>query len=173
MVPQHVNAFPAHAARPPLDFAPVALVADDDRVIRELCREVLETEALRVLTASNGQEALAIAEAWVPDVLVTDVTMPGLDGFGLVRALRRPRRPVGRGGARRSRDPDEAVRRRRARDRGPERCAVSRAAAAPERDGRARRLNRGSATESESNPAGARRLRRRSAGQHRPAPAAP
>ena len=34
MVPQHVNAFPAHAARPPLDFAPVALVADDDRVIR-------------------------------------------------------------------------------------------------------------------------------------------
>jgi CheY-like chemotaxis protein len=85
MVPQHVNAFPAHAARPPLDFAPVALVADDDRVIRELCREVLETEALRVLTASNGQEALAI-----------DVTMPGLDGFGLVRALRRlyPEIPV-------------------------------------------------------------------------------
>jgi CheY-like chemotaxis protein len=96
MVPQHVNAFPDNAARPPLDFAPVALVADDDRVVRELCREVLETEALRVLTASNGQEALAIAEAWVPDVLVTDVTMPGLDGFGLVRALRRlyPEIPV-------------------------------------------------------------------------------
>lgn len=77
------------ATKPSLDFAPVVLIADDDRVIRELCREVLEAEALRVLTAANGQEALALAEAWMPDVLVTDVVMPSLDGFGLVRALRR------------------------------------------------------------------------------------
>jgi two-component system OmpR family response regulator len=86
----------AQAARPSLDFAPVALIADDDRVIRELCRELLEAETFRVLTAANGQEALALAEAWIPDVLVTDVVMPSLDGFGLVRALRRlyPEVPV-------------------------------------------------------------------------------
>jgi two-component system OmpR family response regulator len=79
-----------------LDFAPIVLIADDDGVIRELCREYLEDAPLRVLTAANGQEALALAEAWVPDVLVTDVAMPQLDGFGLVRALRRlyPEVPV-------------------------------------------------------------------------------
>jgi CheY-like chemotaxis protein len=72
-----------------LDFAPVVLIADDDRVIRELCRESLADEPVRVLTAASGQEALALAEAWIPDLVVTDVSMPHLDGFGLVRALRR------------------------------------------------------------------------------------
>ena len=96
MIPQPVTTLPSHGSRPPLDFAPVALIADDDRVVRELCRDVLQAEALRVLMATNGQEALAIAEAWIPDVLVTDVVMPSLDGFGLVRALRRlyPEVPV-------------------------------------------------------------------------------
>jgi CheY-like chemotaxis protein len=96
MMPRSVSPLSTEGGRPSLDFAPVALIADDDRVVRELCREVLEAEALRVLTASNGQEALALAEAWIPDVLVTDVAMPSLDGFGLVRALRRlyPEVPV-------------------------------------------------------------------------------
>jgi CheY-like chemotaxis protein len=96
MIPRTVAPLPTQSVRSPLDFAPVALIADDDRVVRELCREVLEEQALRVLTAANGQEALAIAEAWIPDVLVTDVGMPSLDGFGLVRALRRlyPEVPV-------------------------------------------------------------------------------
>src|SRR4026207_1908791 len=96
VIPQPITTVPSHGRRPPLDFAPVALIADDDRVIRELCRDVLQAEALRVLMATNGQEALAIAEAWIPDVLVTDVVMPSLDGFGLVRALRRlyPEVPV-------------------------------------------------------------------------------
>jgi CheY-like chemotaxis protein len=96
MMARNVTPLSTQTSRPSLDFAPVALVADDDRVIRELCREVLEAEAIRVLTAANGQEALALAEAWIPDVLVTDVVMPSLDGFGLVRALRRlyPEVPV-------------------------------------------------------------------------------
>jgi DNA-binding NtrC family response regulator len=79
-----------------LDFAPVVLIVDDDRVLRELCRDSLSDEPLRVLTAADGLEALALAEAWVPDVVMTDVEMPRLDGFGLVRALRRlyPEVPV-------------------------------------------------------------------------------
>jgi CheY-like chemotaxis protein len=65
------------------------LIADDDRVMRELCCESLADEPVRVLTAVNGREALALAEACIPDLVVTDVSMPQLDGFGLVRALRR------------------------------------------------------------------------------------
>ena len=72
-----------------LDFAPVVLIADDDRMIRELCREALEHDHVRVLTAANGEEALALADRWMLDVLVTDIAMPGVDGFGLLRALRR------------------------------------------------------------------------------------
>ena len=151
MIPRTVTPLPTQSSRPSLDFAPVALIADDDRVIRELCREVLEAEALRVLTAANGQEALALAEAWIPDVLVTDVVMPSLDGFGLVRALRRlyPEVPVimitgdeeydgpshrgGRGRAWGRRDLHQALRRRGARGGGPERGALPRAEA-PIRD---------------------------------------
>jgi len=72
-----------------LDFAPVVLVVDDDRMIRELCREALEHESLHVLTAANGEEALALADQWMLNVLVTDIRLPGLDGFGLCHALRR------------------------------------------------------------------------------------
>jgi two-component system, chemotaxis family, chemotaxis protein CheY len=73
---------------PSLDFAPVILVVDDERQIRELCRELLGRDFLRVVTAANGIEALELADRWILDVLVTDVAMPGLDGFGLLRALR-------------------------------------------------------------------------------------
>ncbi|HEX2500578.1 MAG TPA: response regulator [Methylomirabilota bacterium] len=73
---------------PPIDLAPVVLIADDERILLELYREALEDEGFRVLTAANGREALALAETCIPDVLVTDVAMPRLDGFGLVRALR-------------------------------------------------------------------------------------
>ena len=72
-----------------LDFAPIVLLVENERVIRDLCRESLAEEPLRVLAAEDGQEALALAEAWIPDVVVTDLEMPRLDGFGLVRALRR------------------------------------------------------------------------------------
>lgn len=75
--------------RPSIDFAPVVLVVDDDSRIRELCREVLEGDYLRVLTAASGNEALTLADGSILDVLVTDIAMPGLDGFGLFRELRR------------------------------------------------------------------------------------
>jgi two-component system chemotaxis response regulator CheY len=74
---------------PPLDLAPVVLIADNEPTLLELFREVLADDRLRVLTAANGREALALAETCVPDVLVTDVVMPRLDGFGLVGAVRR------------------------------------------------------------------------------------
>jgi two-component system chemotaxis response regulator CheY len=93
----------AHAIRPspfpkapPVNLVPVVLVVDDECTLLEIFSDTLEDDGLRVLTATNGQEALAIAETTVPDVLVTDVAMPRLDGFGLVRAVRRlyPSMPI-------------------------------------------------------------------------------
>jgi len=71
-----------------LDLAPVVLIVDDERSLLELFCVILEDEQFRVLTAANGQEALTLANASMPDVLVTDVAMPRLDGFGLMRAVR-------------------------------------------------------------------------------------
>jgi DNA-binding response OmpR family regulator len=71
-----------------LDLAPVVLIVDNERPLLELFRSILEEDRFRVLTAADGQEALALAQASVPDVLVTDVAMPRLDGFGLMRAVR-------------------------------------------------------------------------------------
>jgi DNA-binding response OmpR family regulator len=68
---------------------PVALVADDDPVLLETLRDALQEGNFRVLSAANGQEALALAQEWVPDLVVTDVGMPRLDGFGFIRAVRR------------------------------------------------------------------------------------
>jgi DNA-binding response OmpR family regulator len=67
----------------------VVLLAENDRTLRDLLQEALELDHFRVLIASNGEEALALAESWMPDLLVTDVAMPRLDGFGLIRAIRR------------------------------------------------------------------------------------
>jgi CheY-like chemotaxis protein len=77
------------ASVPPLNLAPVVLIADDEPRLLELIRELLEDDRCQVLTAANGQAALALAETWMPDVLVTDVEMPCLDGFGLIRAVHR------------------------------------------------------------------------------------
>ena len=74
---------------PPPDLAPVVLIADNEATLLDLFRDVLADDGLRILTAVNGREALALAETCVPDILVTDVAMPHLDGFGLVSAVRR------------------------------------------------------------------------------------
>ncbi|ADB74244.1 response regulator [Geodermatophilus obscurus] len=65
-----------------------ALVVDDDEMVAELVRAGLESAGLTVVTAADGHEALdRLAEA-VPDVVVSDVNMPGMDGFALVSRLR-------------------------------------------------------------------------------------
>jgi CheY-like chemotaxis protein len=79
------------SARPAtaLDLSPVVLLAEDDRAVRNLLCETLQSDHFRVLLAANGQEALALAESSMPDLLITDVAMPRLDGVGLIRAVRR------------------------------------------------------------------------------------
>jgi DNA-binding response OmpR family regulator len=64
------------------------LIADDERALLEILRYALNAERFQVLTAADGYHALALAEASMPEALVADVSMPGLDGFGLIRAVR-------------------------------------------------------------------------------------
>lgn len=68
--------------------APVVLVADDDADMRELIRYRLERSGYTVVTAIDGQEALALAAEHVPALAVVDVMMPRLDGFEVTRKLR-------------------------------------------------------------------------------------
>jgi CheY-like chemotaxis protein len=67
---------------------PCVLIVDDDPATRLLYAVNLELEGLRVIEASDGSEGLERARDEHPDLILTDVMMPGIDGFGLAEALR-------------------------------------------------------------------------------------
>ena len=67
---------------------PSVLVVDDEAQITELVAVLLEDEGYRVRCAYDGAEALAEVEREPPDVVVTDVMMPRLDGLTLTQRLR-------------------------------------------------------------------------------------
>jgi Tfp pilus assembly pilus retraction ATPase PilT/CheY-like chemotaxis protein len=64
------------------------LVVDDDPALREILRDTLEGERYEVAEAADGNEALAAIYRARPDLVVTDLKMPGLDGLELLRKLR-------------------------------------------------------------------------------------
>jgi DNA-binding response OmpR family regulator len=71
------------------DRRPIVLVADDDEDILLLVAFRLERAGCEVVTARSGDEALRLALEHTPDLAVLDVMMPGLDGYGVTRELRR------------------------------------------------------------------------------------
>ena len=73
------------------------LVVDDDPVVAQLLAALLTGAGADVRSVTSGQEALAAIGSDPPDVLVSDLYMPGLDGFALVRTIRE--RPRDAGGA--------------------------------------------------------------------------
>jgi CheY-like chemotaxis protein len=64
------------------------LIADDNATSRELVRTVLENSGYEVVEAGDGIEALRSARESKPDLIILDLHMPGLDGFGVVREIR-------------------------------------------------------------------------------------
>jgi two-component system response regulator (stage 0 sporulation protein F) len=64
------------------------LVVDDEESIRFLYREELEDEGYRVITASDGEEALRKLRKEAPDLVTLDIRMPGMDGIEVLHLIR-------------------------------------------------------------------------------------
>lgn len=64
------------------------LVVDDDLIIRNLLKECLELHNYSVILASNGVEAISLANSRKPNLIISDIIMPLKNGFTLVKELR-------------------------------------------------------------------------------------
>ncbi len=67
------------------------LVVDDERSQREILRVILEEEDYEVILANGGKEALKAVREFAPDIILTDLKMPDMDGLGLLDSL--PKEP--------------------------------------------------------------------------------
>ena len=76
--------------------APRILVIDDEMLIRWSVSKVLERAGYRVSEAASGRDGLAAIEGDPPDLVLLDITLPDLDGFDVLEAIRqsRPELPV-------------------------------------------------------------------------------
>ena len=64
------------------------LVADDEPTLLRLLEFVLVRQGHRLLTAANGEEALALVHRERPDLVVLDIMMPRMDGYSVAEAIR-------------------------------------------------------------------------------------
>ena len=69
--------------------APRLLVVDDDATIREMLEMVLDSEGYEVVTAPHGLAALALLDQFRPSVILLDMKMPIMDGWGFLDRYRR------------------------------------------------------------------------------------
>jgi CheY-like chemotaxis protein len=68
--------------------APAVLVVDDNDDIRFMIRFLLEKRGCRVLEAGNGLEAVESAQSFRPDLILMDISLPGLDGIRAISLIR-------------------------------------------------------------------------------------
>ena len=71
---------------------PAILVVDDNPTNLKLVSELLEYEGYRVLQAADAEEAQAIVADTLPDLVLMDIALPGMDGLTLARILKAVRR---------------------------------------------------------------------------------
>lgn len=64
------------------------LAIDDSRTMRNLLRATLSDAGFEVDLAEDGEDGLRHLESFVPDVVITDINMPKMDGFGFIEAAR-------------------------------------------------------------------------------------
>ena len=67
---------------------PCILAVDDDVQVLHLVRDTLEMEGYRVITADSGEAAVAAFEQQLPDLVVLDIMLPGIDGYAVCRRIR-------------------------------------------------------------------------------------
>jgi type IV pilus assembly protein PilB len=78
----------APGTEPPAE-APIRIVAaDDDELVRNMIKLLLENKGYDVIPAVNGEDALAKIQAELPDLIILDVVMPKLDGFRVCKSVR-------------------------------------------------------------------------------------
>lgn len=72
------------------------LLVDNEPAVRDMLAAILRLEGYRVRTTATGADALALADAVQPDIVLLDVHMPGMDGYAVLDQLlqRRPGVPV-------------------------------------------------------------------------------
>jgi putative two-component system response regulator len=83
-----MNMFMALSAARGTSRKPRVLIVDDDPLIRDLVRAVLEDASYDLDEASSGEEALQVASRRPPDVVLLDVMMPGLNGFEVAERMK-------------------------------------------------------------------------------------
>ena len=71
-----------------MDKQPYILITDDDPDILENLTTILGTQPYRLATARDGKQCLALIKQEQPDLLILDLLMPRLDGWGVIRELR-------------------------------------------------------------------------------------
>jgi CheY-like chemotaxis protein len=71
------------------------LLVDDNADGRELVEEMLDQGGAETRTAGSAAEALAILDGWLPDALISDIGLPGEDGYALIEKLRARERERG------------------------------------------------------------------------------
>ncbi|HTT51069.1 MAG TPA: SpoIIE family protein phosphatase [Streptosporangiaceae bacterium] len=86
-LPAEPSARPAGGPGPVAAPAEAVLIADDNADMRDYLTRLLQSE-YQITAVADGRAALAAARAERPDLIVSDVMMPGVDGLGLVQALR-------------------------------------------------------------------------------------
>jgi len=64
------------------------LIVEDDRFLRRACQARLEQQGYTILTAQDGEEAIRVARAEIPDLILLDLLMPKLHGLEVLRILR-------------------------------------------------------------------------------------
>jgi signal transduction histidine kinase/CheY-like chemotaxis protein len=88
-LPDRGRVAPAVAALPEgAEHAPLVMIVDDDPNARDLLAATVRREGYRVIEATDGETALALAREWHPDVVTLDVLMPRMDGWAVLTALK-------------------------------------------------------------------------------------
>ena len=76
----------------PVSTQPQVLVVDDSLTVRKITNRLLAREGYQVFTAKDGQDALEQMVELIPDVILSDIEMPRMDGFELARNIRADQR---------------------------------------------------------------------------------
>jgi len=63
------------------------LLIEDDKIVRENTTEILELANFKVSTAENGKAGVSLAKKIIPDIIICDILMPKLDGFGVLQIV--------------------------------------------------------------------------------------